>query len=145
MTLIDSLDSILMLYSYAGFPERGWKLIRHKTPKGKRRLPLVQNDQEVEATSEVPQGVHSRASSKRSVIDEQGERGPVTSGAHVVLGVDNEDDEDQRRKRLLKDSTMSGLSIVLTMISIILAFTYVYGFLMQRQQKLTSGCFVVSR
>jgi high-affinity nickel-transport protein len=145
MTLIDSLDSIIMLYSYAGFPERGWKLIRNKKLKGKRRLPLVQNDQEVEATSEVPQEVHSGASSKGSVIDERGGRGSVTTGADVVLCVDNEDDEDQRRKRVLKDNAMSGLSIVLTMISIILAFTYVSSFLMQRQQKLTSECFVVSR
>lgn len=26
MTLVDSLDSILMLYSYSGFPERSWKI-----------------------------------------------------------------------------------------------------------------------
>jgi len=122
MTLIDSLDSIIMLYSYAGFPERGWKLIRHKRPKGKRRLPLVQNDQEAEAIFEVPQEVDSGASSKKSVIDQQGS-GSVTAGANVALDVDNEDDEDQRRKRVLKDNAMSGLSIVLTMISIILAFT----------------------
>ena len=145
MTLIDSLDSIIMLYSYAGFPERGWELIRHKRPKGKRRLPLVQNDEEVEATFEVPQGVHSGSLSKKLVRDEQGRRGSVTAGANAVLGVDNEDDEDQKRKRVLKDNAMSGLSIVLTMISIILAFTYVSSSLMQRQQKLKSGHFVVSR
>lgn len=123
MTLIDSLDSVIMLYSYAGFPERGWTLIRHKRQKGKRRLPVVHNDQEVEATFEVPQGVDSGALSKKAVIDEQGGRGSVTAGANVALAVASEDDEDQRRKHILKNNAMSGLSIVLTMISIILAFT----------------------
>ncbi len=122
MTLIDSMDSIIMLYSYAGFPERGWTLIRHKRPKGKRCLPLVQNDQ-VEATFEVPQGVDSGALSKKLVIDERGEGGSVTAGANVALTASSEDDENQRRKRVLKDNAMSGLSIILTMISIILAFT----------------------
>ena len=123
MTLIDSLDSIIMLYSYAGFPERGWTLIRHKRLKGKRCLPLVQNDQEVEPTFEVPQGVDSGALSKKSVIDGLGGGGSATAGQDVALTVTSEDDENQRRKRVLKDNAMSGLSIILTMISIILAFT----------------------
>lgn len=123
MTLIDSLDSIIMLYSYAGFPERGWTLIRHKRPKGKRCLPLVQNDQEVEPTFEVPQGVDLGALSKKSVIDGLGGGGSATAGQDVALTVTSEDDENQRRKRVLKDNAMSGLSIILTMISIILAFT----------------------
>lgn len=144
MTLIDSLDSIIMLYSYAGFPERGRKLIRHKRPKGKQRLPLVQNDQEAETTPGALQRVDSGALSRKSTIDEQDERGLVTAEANVELGVDNEDDEDKRRKRVLKDNTMSGLSIMLTIISIILAFSYVSSTLTQRRQKLTSEYVTVS-
>ena len=84
---------------------------------------MVHNDQEVEATFEAPQGVDSGTFSKNADIDEQGERGSVTAEANVALAVATEDDEDQTRKRILKDNAMSGLSIVLTMISIILAFT----------------------
>jgi len=133
MTLIDSLDSIIMLYSYAGFPERGWKLIRHKKSKGKRRLPLIQNDQEAEAQPAALRRVDSGPLSKKSITDEMNGRGLLTAEASVELGVDNEGDEDKDRKRILKDNAMSGLSIVLTMISIILAFTYVSSSLIQRQ------------
>ena len=125
MTLVDSLDSILMLYSYSGFPERGWKIIRGKGPKGKRRLPLVQSDQEAEAAPGTL--VNPNTLSKQSITDEQDGRRLATVGP----GVDNEDDEDQRRKRVLKNNAMSGLSIILTIISIILAFTYVSNSLMQ--------------
>jgi high-affinity nickel-transport protein len=121
MTLIDSLDSIIMLYSYSGFPERGWKLISRKRSKGKRRLPLVQNDQETEATPGALQRADSP--SKKSTHDEQGGRNLANAEANVGLGVDSEDDEDQRRKHILKNNAMSGLSIVLTIISIVLAFT----------------------
>lgn len=128
MTLVDTLDSVIMLYSYAGFPERGWKLIRQKRSKGKRRLPLVQNVQEFEATPEAPQRADSGALSKTSIINEQNERGLATAEANVELGVE---DEDQQRKRVLKNNAMSGLSIILTIISILLAFTYVPNSLMQ--------------
>jgi len=144
MTLIDSLDSIIMLYSYAGFPERGWKLIRQKRSKGKRRLPLVQNDQESGATPEEPRRADSGALSKTLIIDEQDRRGLVTAEAGLQLGVDRQDDEDQQRKRVLKNNTMSGLSIILTIISIILAFTYVFNSLMRGRQKLMSEWIVVS-
>ena len=133
-----------MLYSYAGFPERGWKLIRHKRSKGKRGLPLVQNDQESGDTPGAPRRADSGALSKTSIIDEQEGRGLVTTDTNVALGVDIDGDEDQQRKRVLKNNAMSGLSIILTIISILLAFTYVSNSLMQRRQTLMSEWAVVS-
>ena len=84
MTLIDSLDSILMLYSYAGFPERKFTLfvkrceIRSPSPPGE--TPLVEHE---------------------SDLDE---------------------DRPEKIDTRVKMNAMSGLSIILTLMSILIAF-----------------------
>lgn len=89
MTLIDSLDSILMLYSYTGFPERKFALF-------------------------VKPGRFSS---------------PSSSGETPLVGHEPELDEDRPEKidMRVKMNAMSGLSIVLTLISILVAFRFVFS------------------
>jgi high-affinity nickel-transport protein len=87
MTLIDSLDSILMLYSYTGFPER-----------------------------------------KFAFFMKSGEFGsPSSLGEAPLAGHERELDEDRPEKidMRVKMNAMSGLSILLTLISILVAFRFV--------------------
>jgi nickel/cobalt transporter (NiCoT) family protein len=69
MTLVDSLDLILMLYLYSGFPEKGWAVFE----------PNAQ------------------------------------AGQNATLDLD-------AKGRQLRRNAMSGLSIVLTLMSILVAF-----------------------
>ncbi|KAN0139796.1 High-affinity nickel-transport domain containing protein [Lactarius tabidus] len=90
MTLLDSIDSILMLYSYTGFPERGFRIF-----------------EPVDANPE------------QSCVPEQNKKRRV----EVVVRDVDEDIRDRRRNDMtVKRNMMSGLSIVLTLMSIIVAF-----------------------
>lgn len=94
MTLIDSLDSILMLYSYSGFPESDSFAIFEK------RLALPDS----------------------SPAPEQ----ELTAADAAPVEVINEGHDLQTKARELKVklNMMSGLSIVLTLMSILVAFRY---------------------
>lgn len=84
MTLIDSLDSVLMLYSYTGFPE-----------------------------------------SKLALFVKRGEfPSPNSSGETPLVGHEPDLDEDRPEKinMRVKMNAMSGLSIILTLMSILVAF-----------------------
>ncbi|KAE9392833.1 NicO-domain-containing protein [Gymnopus androsaceus JB14] len=74
MTLVDSLDSILMLYSYSGFPERSFRIIEKKN-------------------------------------------------SNNSLGVEGPTDPESSRSMRVKQNAISGLSIILTIMSILLAFS----------------------
>jgi high-affinity nickel-transport protein len=82
MTLIDSLDSVLMLYSYTGFPESKLALFvkRGDPPSSSGETPLVGH-----------------------------EPGPV-------------EDRPGKINMRVKMNAMSGLSIILTLMSILVAF-----------------------
>jgi high-affinity nickel-transport protein len=80
MTLIDSLDSIMMLYSYTGFPERRFTLF---VKSGSPRSPSGQ-------------------------------------------GSDLDEDRPENINMRVKMNAMSGLSIILTLMSILVAFGYVF-------------------
>ena len=83
MTLIDSLDSILMLYSYAGFPEHKFALfVKRGSFPGE--TPLVGHEPHVD--EDRPEKINAR----------------------------------------VKMNAMSLLSIVLTLMSILVAFRYVF-------------------
>jgi len=86
MTLIDSLDSILMLYSYTGFPERKFAL-------------FIKQD---ELRSPSPLG--------------------ETALAEHEPGLD--EDRPEKIDMRVKMNAMSGLSIILTLMSILVAFRY---------------------
>ena len=140
MTLLDSIDSILMLYSYTGFPEQGFRLFEHVDENGAPE-PESRPFREAAATSV------SAAQMPRSPSGDPNGRCPPTS-ASPLLGQQSEqsgssngdkkqsadvlvENTDERirdiRKRAqrelaVKRNMMSGLSIVLTLMSIIVAF-----------------------
>ncbi|KAG7092902.1 hypothetical protein E1B28_009209 [Marasmius oreades] len=92
MTLVDSLDSIMMLYSYAGLPDdRSFKIFEHSEKK-----------------CAVPDTPETRLTAV-----------PVTSAA--FLPPDERKDAAKRNKRV-KMNMMSGLSVILTLMSILVAF-----------------------
>ena len=92
MTLVDSLDSILMLYSYTGFPERKFALF-------------------------VKPNEFSSASSP---------------GDTPLAGHEPDEDRPEKVDMRVKMNAMSGLSIILTLISILVAFRFVFS-------RITSG------
>ncbi|KAJ6605678.1 high-affinity nickel-transport protein-domain-containing protein [Mycena sp. CBHHK59/15] len=132
MTLIDSADSILMLYSYSDFPERSWAVIfpskkfsgveQEETPglpetprtpehtgsasfAGDSGLPLPHRA--VNATIHAPDEHRSKNS------------GHLENSAEV----DTQSVTRVTRELRVKQNVMSGLSIVLTLMSIFVAFS----------------------
>ncbi|KAH0586225.1 hypothetical protein H2248_007479 [Termitomyces sp. 'cryptogamus'] len=120
MTLVDSADSILMLYSYIGFPKRGWVFIEKKS--------TIQEDEDIspkiqdkaadsEALAEVPR-IHS------AKVEETEVPMSMTSIAPVcTYSVPRSGDGKISRDREVKMNVMSGLSIILTIMSILVAFS----------------------
>lgn len=84
MTLIDSLDSILMLYSYTGFPEQKFALFVRR-----------QNFR---------------------LLGSPGETSPTERE------LDIDEDRPEKINMRVKMNAMSGLSIILTLMSILVAF-----------------------
>jgi len=130
MTLIDSVDSVLMIHSYAGFPEQSWALIKRRKDRGKQRVALVHpNVEDATARAETAVGGSDDTTNadKKSPSDENPQVSEiegvdaVSLRDDVPLNVDTDDDV-QRRIRI-KQTTMSNLSIILTVISIVVAFT----------------------
>lgn len=108
MTLIDSIDSVLMLYSYAGFPSDGWRLFEPRAMADVRR--------EV-ATEAAREDIARKNASEREKATAEKAVDPEKTAA-VVITVEEGIDRDLRVKRHL----MSNLSIILTSMSIIVAF-----------------------
>ena len=102
MSLLDSVDSVIMLYSYTGFSERanGWKLIEYKPKRSNSPKPAETTAEKID--SEPP---------SKGVVEEQS-----------IPKIDEELLEAQRKAKL---GVMSGLSIILTVMSILVAFTCV--------------------
>lgn len=88
MTLIDSLDSVLMLYSYTGFPEHKLALFLEREEFGS----------------------------------------PSSPGETHLVGHEPSLDENkpERINMRVKMNAMSGLSIILTLMSILVAFGYAF-------------------
>ncbi|KAJ7112859.1 NicO-domain-containing protein [Mycena crocata] len=89
MTILDSADSVLMLYSYSGFPERTWAIF--DAPPSPTLAPAPQIALDDDAVLSRPE----------AAVDEK------------ALA------RDQR----VKANVMSGLSIILTLMSIFVAFS----------------------
>ncbi|EAU86074.1 hypothetical protein CC1G_07153 [Coprinopsis cinerea okayama7 len=103
MVLLDSADSIIMLYSYTGFPERTWKLVTRK-PAARAPAPAI------------PPPDAKEFSSKKSGVPETEKVVPTAEVLPVEL------DPSVGTALAVKTNVMSGLSIILTVLSIILAF-----------------------
>ncbi|KIK18368.1 hypothetical protein PISMIDRAFT_684258 [Pisolithus microcarpus 441] len=102
MTLVDSLNSVMMLYSYSGFTEHSWKIFERTTPAN-----------EVEDGERTTHSARQHAGTSAIVI------------AGVSTGAEEGDKDVAREKDLVartKRQTLSNLSILLTSMSILLAF-----------------------
>ena len=131
MTLVDSLDSILMLYSYAGFPERGFALFERPTrvpvettqgsvpsvevlPPSPRKTPSPTGDIEEIVPQLSTTSLHRIASSSKASTADDDEEPTLTK-----------EDLVRQRQMRMRHNAMSGLSMMLTLMSIFVAFAYV--------------------
>jgi hypothetical protein len=140
MTLLDSIDSILMLYSYTGFAEHRFRIFEPARENDGPEDHMTSAYREAAATSvSAAQLPRSRGSH-----DDETERCPL-SGVPPALGEQNgvsQEDKKQpvevqveetdariteirkeaQRELMVKRNMMSGLSILLTLMSIVVAF-----------------------
>ncbi|KAJ8502582.1 hypothetical protein ONZ45_g11627 [Pleurotus djamor] len=124
MTLVDSADSILMLYSYSGFPERGWAIL---DKKGQSTDETVVGSSEL-AEDTLPQFVNTGDADRDD--NYKGIKSPHVGTPHddprqaSPTGASQlPSNSPDPRALVLKRNMMSGLSIVLTLMSIIVAFS----------------------
>ncbi|KAF9451826.1 NicO-domain-containing protein [Macrolepiota fuliginosa MF-IS2] len=103
MTLVDSLDSILMLYSYAGLLENPsrWRIIENKD------MPTVLEEEETNRQT------RSQPEEKDDTHD------PEKTSGEPQAQVPEERIETETKAKM---NVMSGLSIILTLMSIMVAF-----------------------
>jgi len=146
MTLLDSIDSILMLYSYTGFPEQRFRVFE----------PVQENDVPERDDSAYREAAATRVSAAEQPRSRSGDGNegcpvagappalggqPEQSGSseedrkkHVVVAVVVADADERireirkkvQRELIVKRNMMSGLSIVLTLMSILVAFRCVF-------------------
>ena len=120
MTLVDSLDSIVMLYSYAGFPERSFALFERRSAPSDSPLPQTALPNEADAgaaVQELPVQTGLVMDTKAKAKDEK-------TVVTLEAGDNCVDDPDAPRRQTMrvKHNAMSNLSIVLTIMSILVAF-----------------------
>ena len=154
MTLIDSLDSIIMLYSYAGFPERSFAIFERRAPRrsasppsdpathlpqatasaaasGSAAAPVaVAMMPDADATNTnidtVPAAEEDEPEDPKAQAQVQGKgKGKAATVVTVAkLDPDAEESELLRKRTLrVKHNAMSDLSILLTVMSILVAFS----------------------
>ncbi|EIW59722.1 NicO-domain-containing protein [Trametes versicolor FP-101664 SS1] len=122
MTLIDSIDSIIMLYSYAGFPERGFALLEPRTraPTFPRtRTPPEAGPERNKSQVDVAEVVRADVDVKDPLEQDPEKVGTVDA---VDARADINEPVHQRTLRV-KHNAVSNLSILLTLMSIMVAFS----------------------
>ncbi len=140
MTIVDSADSILMLYSYAGFPEKSFRLFERSSTQISKAKDLSQEGVPEDMLPNLPPltdiGTEQTKSQAIEEIDNTHMPGQdmdvIQSQITDILGgsiqspdcakQDTAELEDFKRKFTVKQNTMSNLSVVLTLVSILLAF-----------------------
>lgn len=100
MSLVDSLDSVLMLYAYTNFADRKLRIFQTST------IEAVTSTTRAEATADVETKVADTVNPQED---------DPSMAVHQPSLVDDVSDSGKRR-------TLSSLSIVLTIMSILLAF-----------------------
>ena len=135
MTLVDSADSVLMLYSYSGFPERSFfvfekrenaasRVAREESRRGwEGSEKVITGEDHKQDKAEEPSALDSESVQVEEVREATGED---FKPARIEIG-DPEKlavivDEGMERVRRVKLNVMSGLSITLTLMSILVAF-----------------------
>jgi high-affinity nickel-transport protein len=133
MTLLDSIDSILMLYSYSGFPERRFRIFEPVEVNGTSEEE-GSTYQEAAATAQSSRLDDGDSSQRGLLVDvdpastAQSEPScvPKPDKKRQIEAVVEDEGENIRNRRkenmTVKRNMMSGLSIVLTLMSIIVAF-----------------------
>ena len=126
MTLIDSSDSILMLYSYSGFPERSFFIFAKsegdsEPMKDTVPVPLSENasdDKNGNAKNDLQdnRNDNEKNGSPEKMLDTTQSRSMASQG--------HASDSAMARDIRVKMNMMSGLSIILTLMSILVAFRY---------------------
>ena len=142
MTLVDSADSVLMLYSYSGFPERSFFVFekRENTASGVVRKEsrrgwegpekVITGEDNKQDKAEEPSVLDSESVQVEEVREAMGEDlkpAQIKIGDPEKLQESEEKlavivDEGMERDRRVKLNVMSGLSITLTLMSILVAF-----------------------
>ncbi|KAM5533590.1 hypothetical protein V8D89_012703 [Ganoderma adspersum] len=126
MTLIDSLDSIIMLYSYAGFPERTFAIFeRPNATRGSSARSSDSSQAALEPNAASSAGVDLEARSEPASDPATKTTSKAKSAGAVVVtaGEDGDDAPEYRTTLHVKRNAMSNLSIVLTTMSIVVAFS----------------------
>ncbi|QRV77691.1 high affinity nickel transport protein [Ceratobasidium sp. AG-Ba] len=131
MTLVDSADSVLMLYAYADFPERGFAIFERsdepsnftQSSKSSESGPDAgpSNVQE-QTNNSIPQSPDRKnpAASQLTLPDLERDASNTRSiGEHEYAGAPGQ----QKTLEQAAKNTMSGLSILLTLLSILVAFS----------------------
>lgn len=112
------MDSILMLYSYSGYPEKTWRVLEYSSrPKLELDTEKQLSDEKTEALPEL-----NSAGTESSQI-----RNNATEATESLPNPSQESDLDNKvaRDTQVKMNVMSGLSIILTLMSILVAFRHV--------------------
>ncbi|KAI9573618.1 NicO-domain-containing protein [Boletus coccyginus] len=118
MTLVDSVDSVLMLYSYTGFAGHSWRIFE----------PSSSPSRTTDARSVNTHGEVSPATANEVAPADQPCNG-IENESRTVDNAAHDSDSDAARREhsdrmvMVKRSTMSELSITLTTMSILLAFS----------------------
>ena len=112
MTLVDSADSILMLYSYSGFPERSFIIF---SPNPECKVPV---------TDLFPVGTDDPSAKEKGKLEVNISGAiPHEENKEHPDALPSEDPNGQlARNTRVKMNAMSGLSIILTLMSILVAF-----------------------
>ena len=133
MTLVDSADSVLMLYSYSGFPERSFLVFekRENTASGvvreESRPRWEDREKAITGEDNKQDKVEDLDTESVQVEEVREAMGEDLKPAQIKIG-DPEKlpavivDEGMERDRRVKLNVMSGLSITLTLMSILVAF-----------------------
>ena len=134
MTLIDSADSILMLYSYSGFPERSFFVFARsenlETAKEHAEIAMsnapapqlenVSDDKGGNTVTEID--LQDKKDSDQDELPKE----PLNT-AQSIVPQGHASDTAMARDICVKMNMMSGLSIILTLMSILVAFRYDYS------------------
>jgi high-affinity nickel-transport protein len=107
MSLVDSLDSILMLYSYAGWSGRTWTLLGKDESNDMDFVPSPEDVALVETAG---------------AADDDPDKPTFSPPKSETQAYMESKEERANRKTRLKRYTMSNLSIVLTIMSIAVAY-----------------------
>jgi len=109
MTLVDSIDSILMLYSYTGFPEQRFRLFEPAQDNG--------------AQEQGCNAYREAATSGAAGSSEEEKKEPVAVAEVDADTTIRDIRKKAQRELIVKRNMMSGLSIMLTLMSIGVAFS----------------------